>query len=125
MIEDRRQVQRRDGGRFEHVAWWYGPEHGWGNTWGPLDGSVVVFELYGHALEAAGSVGLALGHSKHCETLIRKIEQAERDERDRVTKRLIEYDERGLDHPQAEQVIDANRERLRELDAAIALRGGS
>lgn len=27
----------------EHTSWWYGPDHGWGTTSGPLDRSVALF----------------------------------------------------------------------------------
>lgn len=124
IVEDRRQVGARDGSTFTHVAWWYGPQHGWGNTWGPLEPQacpVKVFPLYGDALAAAGSVGLALGHAKGRDTVIRKVEDAEQDYRDRVANRLAEYEERGIpgDEERARGIIDANRETLAWLDETL------
>lgn len=39
-----------------HVAYWYGPRHGWGTTTGPLGGQVVVFPTKGDAEDALRSV---------------------------------------------------------------------
>ena len=36
----------------KHVSWWYGPDHGWGTTWGGLDYSVRVWRLRRQALDA-------------------------------------------------------------------------
>lgn len=40
----------------EHWSWWYGPDHGWGTTWGPLDYSVHVFASRPAARTAATSL---------------------------------------------------------------------
>lgn len=32
-----------DGSDHESVSYWYGPDNGWGTTWGGLDGSVAVW----------------------------------------------------------------------------------
>lgn len=90
-----------------HVSWWYGPDHGWGTTWGPLDPSVRVFATFGDATAAAARVGLPIGKAKGDETVIRKVDAAERDELDRVTGRLHRYAAEGLDHPDADLIIDA------------------
>lgn len=125
VVEDRRTLKRGDrSGTFEHVAWWYGAGHGWGNTWGPLDGSVAVFDTFGDATSAAASVGLPIGHSKDRDTVIRPVEAAEQGARDRVAARLAEYERDGIpgDPDRAASIIEANRETLARLDEALAVR---
>ena len=39
--------------RQPHVSWWYGPNHGWGRTSGPLDYSVAVFDTKKEATQSA------------------------------------------------------------------------
>jgi hypothetical protein len=36
-----------------HVSWWYGPDRGWGTTYGPLDHSVAVWRTKREATNAA------------------------------------------------------------------------
>lgn len=40
-----------------HVSWWYGPQHGWGTTSGPLDYSVAVFPTKKEAVAQARQMG--------------------------------------------------------------------
>lgn len=46
----------------EYYAWWYGPDHGWGTTWGGLDYSVHVFATRREATAAVRAQGL--GHRR-------------------------------------------------------------
>lgn len=43
VMRDERLLTRRDRTEAPHVSWWYGPDHGWGSTFGPLDFCVAKF----------------------------------------------------------------------------------
>lgn len=54
---------------IEYTSYWYGPNHGWGNTWGAsLDPErsycVVVFETRGAALQVASDFFGPMGGKK-------------------------------------------------------------
>lgn len=43
VMRDARPITRRDGTEVPHVSWWYGPDHGFGRSFGPLDFCVEKF----------------------------------------------------------------------------------
>ena len=79
VVESRDSRHTKNG--TQHVSWWYGPDHGFGTTWGPLDESTRVWARYDDAerdvLRTLGSA--SIGRSGKRETVIRRVEHAERD----------------------------------------------
>jgi len=56
VVQSVRDLPREDGTTFRHVAYWYGADHAWGTTSGPLDYSVAVYPSHGAAVKALDSV---------------------------------------------------------------------
>jgi hypothetical protein len=59
VVEDRRDMPMKDGTTREHVTYWFGPDHGWGNTWASrLGSSIRVWPTLDAAFQAARSAGV-------------------------------------------------------------------
>lgn len=50
VVRSEADYPRKDGGTRTHVSWWFGPDHGFGNTWGSL---WLDRERWPHTLEVA------------------------------------------------------------------------
>lgn len=112
VVESRDSRHTKNG--TPHVSWWYGPDHGFGTTWGPLDGSTRVWARYDDAerdvLRTLGSA--SIGRSGKRETVIRRVEHAERD----LLSRLDAY------HARTDDALDSTHERAEQLRRSLASR---
>jgi hypothetical protein len=64
LVKARYSGTRKDGTPFEHFTYWYGPDHGWGTTSGPLDYSAAWFRTKADAEAALRSVYGNLGTAR-------------------------------------------------------------
>ena len=117
VVEQIREMPMKDGTTRIHSSYWFGPDHGWGNTWSDIPTSSIAVWPTVNAAFAALETGGLLGRKG---TTIRSVADAEADRRAAVVARLDRYLTEGLDHPQADEIIEANREVLALLDEAAA-----
>lgn len=62
VVRSHTKFKRPDGRDHSHTTWWYGPNHGWGTTFGGLDYSVEVFPS---RQAANAAIAQYRGHSAH------------------------------------------------------------
>lgn len=60
-----------------HVSWWYGPDHGWGVTYGTLSYSVAVFPTRKAAEQAYQSVYVTDGTMRRGRGRAQRVADAE------------------------------------------------
>lgn len=115
IVENRRKIRLDNGDRRIDVAHWYGPLHGWGNTWGMLpDSSVAVFARFEEAAAATRATGIAARRT----IAIVSASSAEADRIDELEQRLRDYANGALAHrDDADEIIEAVRDSLDTIKA--------